>query len=318
MRLRRGLDQLEPFDEADILTSDETPVADNFFRDGFVSSFTMILLAEIADKTFFIAAIMAMRYNKVIVFAGAYSALVIMTGLSCALGQVVGLIPQYITHYIAASLFAIFALQMIYEAYKMRGQSAQGEMEEVAAELREDDEELRVRFRKNSKSEEPGEGDIVVEITSEEKKDARSRKENAEANPGSSLLGSKASVNSVTKAETEESKEEEKSISCAKRIENFLAIFINAVFIKAFILTFIAEWGDRSQLSTVTLATTTNMYAVFIGGCLGHFCCTLAAIIFGAAIAKKVSMTILNLCGGLLFLGFSAYTFYLAATGKND
>ena len=45
--------------------------------------------------------IQAMRYNKVIVFAGAYSALVIMTGLSCALGQVVGLIPQYITHYIA-------------------------------------------------------------------------------------------------------------------------------------------------------------------------------------------------------------------------
>ena len=59
--------------------------------------------------------IQAMRYNKVIVFAGAYSALVVMTGLSCALGQVVGLIPQYITHYIAASLFAIFAIQMIYE-----------------------------------------------------------------------------------------------------------------------------------------------------------------------------------------------------------
>ena len=62
--------------------------------------------------------IQAMRYNKVIVFAGAYSALVIMTGLSCALGQVVGLIPQNITHYIAASLFAIFALQMIYEGKK--------------------------------------------------------------------------------------------------------------------------------------------------------------------------------------------------------
>ena len=34
-------------------------------RNGFTASFTMILLAEIADKTFFIAAIMAMRYNKV-------------------------------------------------------------------------------------------------------------------------------------------------------------------------------------------------------------------------------------------------------------
>ena len=51
-----------------------------------VSSFTMILLAEIADKTFFIAAIMAMRYNKLIVFMGAWSALVLMTALSVAMG----------------------------------------------------------------------------------------------------------------------------------------------------------------------------------------------------------------------------------------
>ena len=113
----------------------------NVWRDGFVSSFTMILLAEIADKTFFIAAILggvliakytnvphgealtqdpcqirplasrfrtdrllstqrAMRYNKIIVFVGAYGALVIMTLLSCALGFVVNLIPSYITHYL--------------------------------------------------------------------------------------------------------------------------------------------------------------------------------------------------------------------------
>ena len=103
----------------------------------------------------------------------------------------------------------------------MRGQSAQGEMEEVAAELREDDEELRVRFRKNSKSEEPGEGDIVVEITSDEKKDARARKENGEVNAESTLLGSKSSVNAVTSEETVDQKDEE-SVSCVKRIENFL------------------------------------------------------------------------------------------------
>ena len=103
----------------------------------------------------------------------------------------------------------------------MRGQSAQGEMEEVAAELREDDEELRVRFRKNSKSEEPGEGDIVVEITSDEKKDARARKENGEVNAESTLLGSRSSVNAVTSEETVDQKDEE-SVSCVKRIENFL------------------------------------------------------------------------------------------------
>jgi len=50
-------------------------------------------------------------------------------------------------------------------------------MEEVAAELRQDDDQLRVRFRKKSKSEEPGEGDIVFENIIEEKNDTRARKE---------------------------------------------------------------------------------------------------------------------------------------------
>ena len=122
------------------------------FRDGLFSSFTMILLAEIADKTFFIACIMAMRYNRLIVFAGAWGALVLMTLLSCVFGYLVTEVTsvveaQRVVHYIAASLFLIFAIQMIWEGYKNRDTSARNEMEEVAAELRADDEELRVRFR---------------------------------------------------------------------------------------------------------------------------------------------------------------------------
>ena len=52
------------------LTDPDSQAANDKFRDGLVSSFTMILLAEIADKTFFIAAIMAMRYSKLVVFLG--------------------------------------------------------------------------------------------------------------------------------------------------------------------------------------------------------------------------------------------------------
>lgn len=316
LRVRRQI--AEPMNDDPNGMETDSLDGNNVWRDGFVSSFTMILLAEIADKTFFIAAILAMRYNKIIVFVGAYGALVIMTLLSCALGFVVNLIPSYITHYLAASLFAIFALQMLYEAYKNHGQSAQGEMEEVAAELREDDEELRVRFRKNSKTEGAhGEADIVVEILPTDAERARSRGSSSDLarERGPSSPEERRSLTAVAE---EASSDSEEDLSCSKKIENFFSIFINAVFIKAFFLTFIAEWGDRSQLSTVTLATTTNMYAVFIGGCLGHFCCTLAAIIFGSTIAKRVSMTYLNVCGGLLFLGFSGYTFYLAATGEND
>ena len=52
-------------------------------------SITVILVSEIGDKTFFIAAILAMRNNKLTVFLAAVSALFLMTVLSGLLGWVV-------------------------------------------------------------------------------------------------------------------------------------------------------------------------------------------------------------------------------------
>lgn len=52
------------------------------FVGGFISSFSMIVVSELGDKTFFIAAIMAMRHSRLVVFAGAISALGLMTVLS--------------------------------------------------------------------------------------------------------------------------------------------------------------------------------------------------------------------------------------------
>jgi putative Ca2+/H+ antiporter (TMEM165/GDT1 family) len=49
----------------------------------------MILVSEMGDETFIIAAIMAMRHPRFIVLAGALSALAVMTVLSTALGLVV-------------------------------------------------------------------------------------------------------------------------------------------------------------------------------------------------------------------------------------
>ena len=46
-------------------------------------------VSELGDKTFFIAAILAMRNNKLTVFLAAISALAVMTVLSALLGFVV-------------------------------------------------------------------------------------------------------------------------------------------------------------------------------------------------------------------------------------
>ncbi|OIW20900.1 hypothetical protein TanjilG_25072 [Lupinus angustifolius] len=47
--------------------------------DAFFASLSMILVSEIGDETFIIAALMAMRHPKSIVLSGALSALIIMT-----------------------------------------------------------------------------------------------------------------------------------------------------------------------------------------------------------------------------------------------
>ncbi|KAB7502665.1 hypothetical protein Anas_10111 [Armadillidium nasatum] len=56
------------------------------FTHAFVASLTVIIVSEIGDKTFFIAAIMAMTNPRFVVFAGAMMALIFMHILASVLG----------------------------------------------------------------------------------------------------------------------------------------------------------------------------------------------------------------------------------------
>lgn len=56
--------------------------SDITFLHAFLASLSVIVVSELGDKTFFIAAIMAMRHPRLVVFAGAISALALMTVLS--------------------------------------------------------------------------------------------------------------------------------------------------------------------------------------------------------------------------------------------
>lgn len=63
-------------------TANGTPVENIGFIHAFVAAISVILVSEIGDKTFFIAAIMAMRHPRLTVFSGAMTALTLMTVLS--------------------------------------------------------------------------------------------------------------------------------------------------------------------------------------------------------------------------------------------
>ena len=46
-----------------------------------------------------------------------------------------------------------------------------------------------------------------------------------------------------------------------------------AVMLEAFMLTFVAEWGDRTQIATMALAMQRNPVGVTLGGIAGHAVC---------------------------------------------
>ncbi len=77
-----------------------------------------------------------------------------------------------------------------------------------------------------------------------------------------------------------------------------------AIVIEAFILTFMAEWGDRTQIATIALAAGNNPIGVTIGAILGHAICAAIAVIGGKMIAGRISERQLTFIGGCLFLVF--------------
>jgi Ca2+/H+ antiporter, TMEM165/GDT1 family len=83
-----------------------------------------------------------------------------------------------------------------------------------------------------------------------------------------------------------------------------------AMVTKAFTLTFIAEWGDRTQFATISLAAAQNPLGVILGGILGHAICAAIAVYSGRAIASHLSEKVITAVGGILFLIFAGVTYF--------
>lgn len=77
-----------------------------------------------------------------------------------------------------------------------------------------------------------------------------------------------------------------------------------SVILQAFSLTFITEWGDRTQFATIALAASKNSIGVTAGAILGHAICTAIAVIGGRMIAGRISERAVTAIGGGLFIFF--------------
>merc|ERR1719219_3096819 len=104
-----------------------------------LASTSVILVSELGDKTFFIAAIMAMKHARWVVYIAAMAALATMTILAVLIGYALPLlIPVEWTHFLAGVLFFIFGVKLLYEGVQMES-GVSDELEEVEQELADKD-----------------------------------------------------------------------------------------------------------------------------------------------------------------------------------
>jgi putative Ca2+/H+ antiporter (TMEM165/GDT1 family) len=221
--------------------------------EGFLKSFGVTVASEIGDKTFFIAAVMAMRNSRKQVFLGAMLALAAMTVLSALMGWAApNLISRTYTHHAATLLFFVFGLRVLYEAYTGEGEGGENELQEVEREL-------------SSSAHKTSSGNT--------------------AEMGGALGGKgRSGLGAVLKS------------------------MLSPVLLEALTLTFMAEWGDRSQIATIGVAAASNVTGVILGGILGHSLCTGAAVLGGKHLASHIDERLVGVFGGFLFLVFGVHS----------
>ena len=70
-----------------------------------------------------------------------------------------------------------------------------------------------------------------------------------------------------------------------------------------FVTVFLAEMGNKTQLTTITLSSTTNKpLAVFIGSSVALILATLLGALAGGSIANLIPAFLLKLLSGIVFL----------------
>ena len=180
----------------------------------FTSTFALIFIAELPDKTVIATLLMATNRSPIPLFIGVALAFVIQSLVAVCFGGVFGLLPPALIKYVAAGLFFVFAWMML-------------------------------------------------------------------------------------KSEDEE---EEVSIDGKSSRQFFQTLW------SSFVVIFIAEWGDLTQLATATLtAQYRNPITIFISATLALWTATALAILIGNRAKHLINPHLLKKVGAVAFIGVGIY-----------
>ena len=89
-------------------------------------------------------------------------------------------------------------------------------------------------------------------------------------------------------------------------------------FVLSFVIIFLAEMGDKSQLMTLAFATRYRAVTVLVAVTVATLLLNAGSVIVGATIAMALPTDVIQVAAGIVFLGFAAWTMRGDGSDEDD
>ena len=221
-----------------------------YFLPSLTSSFFLIFLSEISDKSFLLIMLMTSKIPLYYLYITSISATLLMNYISIFLGFLLPyIINEIYVKIIAVIIFLVFGIFSFVQSFS---------------------ENIELEFEKDNKN-----YYLLEEYNEEDNNNAETRftSRTSEVNYNNNLY---------------ENNEEVRKLCFAL----FFGIFLSDI-------------GDKSQLATIGISSTYNIWGVLIGTTIAFLLTIILAVSCGNFIIKKFSTKYLLRFGGLIFLFFA-------------
>lgn len=84
----------------------------------------------------------------------------------------------------------------------------------------------------------------------------------------------------------------------------------HGIFATTFLLIFLAEFGDKTQIAVAGMGSTTQTAAVWLGATLALSCTSILGVLAGRKFLHKLPLLWIHRISGLFFLALAAYALF--------
>ena len=295
------------------------------FLQAFTSSFSFVFITDLTDKSIFLIIILSLKIPTRILLTVSLLSILSMNLLSILVGKyITKIISEIVLKMIACVLFITFGSLSMIESFKEDNEvqtlihntrKALSEAEENNNYVLMNDDietafesnaELKFTSHLRTNSNISDISNFSYINTLNNNSNSLNNNNNNNSITNTDIInnnGSSNTDNTNSKDNTSSNNDKDNSFKNSDTDDNEVGI---GMIISVVSMICLADMGDKSQITVITMAAIYNIYGVLLGSSLALSITITLAALFGTWICNKISPQILLFVGGIIFLVFAA------------